>query len=147
LIVGYLALGLWFGVEHTARNVDDTNTMHVAMAREVDSRLPADAILACHDIGAMGFFGGRRLLDLAGISSPEVLFWPRGADGQIPVSAIMAARQPPYLCVLDGWLGRLFPDGRPPAGCIGYAVLHEIYRPRNITLGGNRYLLLELTWQ
>ena len=34
---------------------------------------PPDALIAAHDIGAVGYFGQRRLLDLAGLVSPEVI--------------------------------------------------------------------------
>jgi len=33
----------------------------------------ADALVAAHDIGALGYFGERHILDLAGLISPEVI--------------------------------------------------------------------------
>ncbi|MDO8753825.1 MAG: hypothetical protein Q7J80_08015, partial [Anaerolineales bacterium] len=39
----------------------------------VDANLPPDALIAVHDIGAMGYFDQHVLLDLAGLISPQVI--------------------------------------------------------------------------
>ena len=45
----------------------------VASARWIESNTPPGALVAAHDIGAIGYFGRRPLLDLAGLVSPEVI--------------------------------------------------------------------------
>jgi hypothetical protein len=45
----------------------------VASARWIDAHTPPDALIAAHDIGAIGYFARRQLLDLAGLISPEVI--------------------------------------------------------------------------
>jgi hypothetical protein len=45
----------------------------VAAARWVAKSTPEDALIAAHDIGALGYFGDRQLLDMAGLVSPEVI--------------------------------------------------------------------------
>jgi hypothetical protein len=45
----------------------------VAAAQWVAANVPADAPLAVHDIGAIGYFAPRPLLDLAGLVSPEIV--------------------------------------------------------------------------
>jgi hypothetical protein len=45
----------------------------VDAARWLDANTPPDAVIAVHDIGAVGYFTDRRLLDLAGLISPEVI--------------------------------------------------------------------------
>ncbi|MCS7260486.1 MAG: hypothetical protein NZ765_06855, partial [Anaerolineae bacterium] len=45
----------------------------VATARWLATHTPADSLIAVHDIGAVGYFSGRRLLDLAGLITPEVI--------------------------------------------------------------------------
>jgi hypothetical protein len=44
-----------------------------ATARWVARNISPDSLVAAHDIGALGYFGERRLLDLAGLISPEVI--------------------------------------------------------------------------
>jgi hypothetical protein len=129
------------------RHVLDTNTVNVAMAREVARRIPREERIACHDIGALGFFTEHRLLDLAGIASPEILF-ERRTPGRPPAVAwhLMALR-PRYLCVLDGWLGKLFPEQQPIAGLQRWNEVHRITHKDNVTVGGEVYYLYELVWE
>ena len=45
----------------------------VQTAKWVAANLPTDAIIAAHDIGALGYFDDHKLVDLAGLISPEVI--------------------------------------------------------------------------
>lgn len=45
----------------------------VESARWAAANLPADAVIAAHDIGALGYFDQHQLIDLAGLVSPEVI--------------------------------------------------------------------------
>jgi arabinofuranosyltransferase len=45
----------------------------VATARWVAENTPPDAVIAAHDIGALGYFAPRPLVDLAGLASPDVI--------------------------------------------------------------------------
>ncbi|MEW6093174.1 MAG: hypothetical protein AB1531_04325 [Chloroflexota bacterium] len=45
----------------------------VTTARWVAANIPSEALVAAHDIGALGYFGDRDLLDLAGLVSPDVI--------------------------------------------------------------------------
>jgi hypothetical protein len=45
----------------------------MAMARWIDENTPPGAIIAVHDIGAVGYVTDRPLLDLAGLITPEVI--------------------------------------------------------------------------
>ncbi|MBN1423256.1 hypothetical protein JXA88_01755 [Candidatus Fermentibacteria bacterium] len=49
------------------------DTHHVATARWLAQNTPEDARIATHDIGALAFYSGRRIVDMAGIVSPEVI--------------------------------------------------------------------------
>lgn len=52
----------------------------VVTAKWVASNLPPDAVVAAHDIGALGYFDHHRLVDLAGLVSPEVIPFMRDED-------------------------------------------------------------------
>jgi hypothetical protein len=56
-----------------ARDVAIIESEMVATARWVSAELPDGALVAAHDIGALGYFGGHELIDLAGLISPEVI--------------------------------------------------------------------------
>jgi hypothetical protein len=45
----------------------------VTTAKWAAANLPPDALLAVHDIGALGYFDNHALIDLAGLVSPEVI--------------------------------------------------------------------------
>jgi hypothetical protein len=45
----------------------------VAIAHWLETNVPPDSVVAVHDIGAIGFFAPRPLLDLAGLVTPEVI--------------------------------------------------------------------------
>lgn len=49
-----------------AAECGDVETLNVAAARWIDANLPADALVATHDAGAIRYFGGRRVLDIWG---------------------------------------------------------------------------------
>lgn len=78
------------------------NEEMVASALWVRDNLPEGELLAVHDIGAVGYFAPRPILDLAGLVSPEVVPVIRDADG---LWALMQARDARYLLA--------FPDQIP----------------------------------
>jgi hypothetical protein len=45
----------------------------VLTAKWVATNTPEEAVIAAHDIGALGYFAERDLLDLAGLVSPDVI--------------------------------------------------------------------------
>jgi hypothetical protein len=45
----------------------------VATARWVSQNIPPGTLVAAHDIGALGYFADVRLVDLAGLVSPDVI--------------------------------------------------------------------------
>lgn len=69
-----LVLVFWLnGAVAYMRDVQIIETEMVATAQWVATHTPAGTLVAAHDIGALGYFGGRDLLDLAGLVSPEVI--------------------------------------------------------------------------
>jgi arabinofuranosyltransferase len=67
-------LGFWIvGANAYAQDVAIIETEMVDSARWIAQNTPPEALIAAHDIGALGYFGQRRLLDLAGLVSPEVI--------------------------------------------------------------------------
>jgi hypothetical protein len=65
----------------------------VASARWIDAHTPPGALIAAHDIGAIGYFARRPLLDLAGLVSPQVIPVIRDEVGLL---ALMRARGTAY---------------------------------------------------
>ncbi len=98
------------GAGRYAQNVAVIETEMVATAKWVAVHTPPQALVAAHDIGALGYFGQRRLLDLAGLVSPEVIPFIRDE----PLLAQWLDEQhADYLVTLAGWYGTL-PEGKTP---------------------------------
>lgn len=98
------------GAGQFAQNVAIIETEMVPAARWVAANTAPDALIAAHDIGAMGYFGQRRILDLAGLVSPEVIPFIRDES---QLAHWLDARHVDYLVVLTGWYAHL-PDGKTP---------------------------------
>ena len=60
---------------------------------------PSD-LIAAHDIGALGYFGGRRILDMAGLISPDVIPL-MGND--LGLTDWLLASHATYLVIAPGW--------------------------------------------
>lgn len=56
-----------------ARDVRIINEEMVASAQWIEANVPLGDLLAIHDIGAVGFFAPRPILDIAGLVNPEVI--------------------------------------------------------------------------
>ncbi|MBI1279355.1 MAG: hypothetical protein GC179_14600 [Anaerolineaceae bacterium] len=70
-----LALAFFFfqGAGVYARDVRIIDEEMVASAHWIKDHIPPDEMLAIHDIGAVGYFAPRPILDLAGLVSPEII--------------------------------------------------------------------------
>ncbi len=93
LFVVFWALGATiFG-----RDVHMINSEMVVASQWLAAHVPPEQLLAVHDIGAVGYFAPRPILDLAGLVSPEVI--PIITDDHAKMS-LMQARGVRYLMAL-----------------------------------------------
>lgn len=53
--------------------VGNINDMQVHLGYWLDENTPSDAVFATHDAGALRFFSGRNMIDLAGLVSPDII--------------------------------------------------------------------------
>lgn len=66
-------LFVFLGARTYALDVAVIESEMVVTAKWAAANLPADALVAAHDIGALGYFDAHALIDLAGLVSPEVI--------------------------------------------------------------------------
>ena len=88
------------GAKSYAEDVAFIESEMVATAYWVSENLPPDALIAAHDIGALGYFDGRELVDLAGLASPEVIPFVRDEEKLI---LYLEERKVEYLIVFPSW--------------------------------------------
>ncbi len=129
------------------QNVKNITELQVATARWIEDHLPADAVLAVNDVGAIGVITGCRVHDMIGLVSPETLACltlenaRHGTWRQCTRQAFIAA-EPDYMVVnakperLDGLLRR--PDLQE--------LVYEAEIEDNITAGGAMMLVFRTIW-
>jgi len=82
----------------------------VSVSQWVARYTETDALIAAHDIGALGFYGERKLLDLAGLVSPDVIPFIRD---EVRISQWMEENGADYLVTFPSWYPVLAKDLTP----------------------------------
>jgi hypothetical protein len=94
------AVFLFLGSQAYARDVAIIQTEMVAAARWISSHTEPEALIAAHDIGALGYYGDRRILDLAGLIDPEVIPILRNEKA---ISRYLDEKDADYLMTFPDW--------------------------------------------
>jgi hypothetical protein len=106
--------GFWIlGGRRYAQDVAIIKTEMVEVAEWVSENTPDDSIIAAHDIGALGYFGNRPIIDLAGLVSPGVIGFIRD---EAALERYAGEQGADYLMTFPGWYSRL-PAGREVVYC------------------------------
>ena len=96
-----LTLAFWcLGARAYAQDVAIIETEMVAASRWISTHTEDEALIAAHDIGALGYFGKRALVDMAGLVSPEVI--PILRD-EVALAKFLDARGADYIMTFPGW--------------------------------------------
>ncbi|MEN8172682.1 MAG: hypothetical protein ABFS03_07345 [Chloroflexota bacterium] len=94
----------WLGALAYARDVAVIETEMVAVAHWVEQNLEADVVIAAHDIGALGYFAERPILDLAGLISPDVISFIRD---EAALDDYLDRQGAAYLITFPNWYPKL----------------------------------------
>ena len=107
--IGVVLVIFWvIGGRAYVRDVAIIETEMVAAAKWIEANTPAEALIAGHDIGALGYYGDRQIMDLAGLISPEVIPIIRDEDA---LAEFLDAREASYLMTFPGWYPKLIEHG------------------------------------
>jgi hypothetical protein len=138
LAAGLLVLPLRPAAEAYAWGVQNINGMQVRLGRWVARVTPPDAILAVNDVGALTYFGHRRIIDLMGLVTPDIV--PARRRGPAAVLAYLERTCPDYLVIFPAWFPAL-------------AERSELFRPvervrlsRNVVAGADEMVVYETVW-
>lgn len=83
-----------------AQDLNTINKLMVQPALWVKEHTPQNAIIAAHDIGALGYFSERKLVDLAGLINPEII--PIMRD-EVALKEFLNNKEVEYLVVFRDW--------------------------------------------
>jgi arabinofuranosyltransferase len=122
----FFAIGAVQWADEYAWNVKNINDQQVAIGRWVAQTLPADAVLAINDVGAIKYFSQRRVIDVTGLVTPAILPYTRAGR---KLDYLRLAR-PDYLIVYDSW----FPEARQWSG---FQLVREFRLDYNTIAGGD----------
>jgi hypothetical protein len=103
-LVCLLAAFYAMGARAYATDVSTIETEMVDTARWLAANSAPHSIIAAHDIGALGYFGGRDVIDLAGLISPDVIPFMRNEDR---LALYLKQKQVTYLEVFPDWYAHL----------------------------------------
>jgi hypothetical protein len=100
-----VCIGFWIlGLFSYSADVEFIETEMVDTARWVKNNIPEDALVAAHDIGALGYFDDHSLVDLAGLISPEVIPFLLDEDR---LSDYLDQKHVSYLIAFPDWYSSL----------------------------------------
>ena len=126
-----------------ALNVDNINDIQVRLGDWAAENTPADALLALDDIGAITFLSNHRILDMAGLVSPEV--WPvnhlpEGRIRNLAMLRFLSVKNVDYVLMWPGWHWELY-----FARDI-FVPVHRVAVERNTILGGDEMIVYQPCW-
>ena len=105
LILILVTVGSWvIGAKTYGNDVYYIESEMVETAYWLNQNTPESAIIAVHDIGAIGYFGNRKLLDLAGLISPDIIPFIRD-EGKIKEH--LDSQEVMYLVTFPDWYPEL----------------------------------------
>ncbi len=123
------------------RDVADIENLHVAMGRWVEAHAPPGAVVAANDIGALAYFGHRRVLDLVGLVTPAALAWRvPGEPADRAVLRYIEQEHPAMLVLLPNWYPEL--SRRQDL----FTPVHEVAVRGSAIAGGDRLVAYLTPW-
>jgi hypothetical protein len=88
------------GIKAYQTDLEVIDTFMVQPAYWIKENTTPDTVIAVHDIGAMGFFSQRNMLDLAGLINPEVIPFIREED---QIRRYILENEAEYFIGFDDW--------------------------------------------
>ena len=83
-----------------ARECRDFLQRHVKLSLWINENLPEKASIATHDIGAVGYFTGRRIIDIIGLMDKDAVGISKNPQ---KINAFLNRRKCDYVAVLNSW--------------------------------------------
>lgn len=103
LLAVALLVGLAFqytSLRHTyAMSVNLNESSHVKMALFLRDKLPPDATIAAHDIGMIGYYSEHPVIDLVGLTNPEVVQYHKGRR----LREYIEQERPDFVVLFPSW--------------------------------------------
>ena len=122
----------YYRLHHIRADQQGANSVNRDVGAWFSSHAPGSAVVAVKDIGFIGYYSQRRILDLAGLVSPQSIPYRARADFLGPILAF----HPDYFAFSEGQLRHLDLQGR---GVL--ALYRPVYQIHN---GNGAYVIFQL---
>lgn len=125
------------GAQQYATDVRIIDSELAATGRWLRDNTPSDALVGAHDIGAIGYFSGRALVDTAGLVNPEVVSFIRDEER---ILAFLEDQGVDYIAIFPSWYPQI---ARSPR----LRVVHRSASPWIVRAGGDNIAVYETPWK
>jgi hypothetical protein len=146
LPVVLLALGVALGTLSIVRgagiyaeNIRYINDYQVETALWLRANTPPGALVATHDIGAIGYFSDRQVIDLGGLTQPKIV--PLLSDQRALVAYLQRAHVG-YVVMFPDW----FPPPRLLWAAVEHHEVHRTHDPAIAAMGGADFVTYKTDW-
>ena len=95
-----VAVAAWHGQEVYREYCKYMSDRQVRTARWIAANLPSTAVVATHDIGAIAFYSGRKIVDMVGLVSPDMV---QSIGRSKRLEELLAAHGATHVAILRGW--------------------------------------------
>jgi hypothetical protein len=142
-VVGLVLVGLAWPLVPAARayawGVQNINAMQVRLGHWVARATPPDAVLAVNDVGALTYFGHRRIIDMMGLVTPDIV--PARREGEPGILRYLERACPDYLVIFPAWFPQL------AARRDLFRALTSVRLARNEVAGADEMVVFETAWR
>jgi len=108
----------------------------VDVARWLREETPPQAIVATHDIGAVGYFSQRTLVDIAGLANPEVIPF---IDDEERLLAYLEEKEVDYLVTFPSWYRTIVASPH-------FRLIYRTDYPWTVAAGFENNAIYETSW-
>jgi hypothetical protein len=129
-----IAFAGWRAIEGApvyAASVKNIQELHVTLGRWMAEHIPPGSRVAVNDVGAIAYFSRRRILDLEGLVSPEVLPYRVHPDRGLRVVTDM---RPDYLAIFPAWYPDIVASGQ-------FREIHRLSIAGNVISAGDTMIV------
>jgi len=132
-------IGTLYYVPIYGGHVKNIQDVQVEMGLWALAETPDDAVIATNDIGAIAYFSKRRIIDICGLVSPELMIpLESGEKGLI---RYLAGERPGYLIIFPSWYPRI--SKLKPL----LTEIHRVSTHPNLICGASTMTAYSLDWE
>ncbi|MHA1137101.1 MAG: hypothetical protein ACTSSE_11505 [Candidatus Thorarchaeota archaeon] len=115
------------------------NDMQVHIGYWLDEHTPPDAIFAIHDAGALRFFSGRTVIDLAGLVTPDIIHLNMTNNEKMQYLYEQGCNYFVFFDELFSYWAHFLPSN-------AYSQLYTIYLDDNVVCGRDTMSVFQIYW-